>query len=421
MRHFLLLQGLRSGFFTRLAHQLRQAGQHITKVQFCVGDHLYWQRWARRCQAEEAALPDFYRRLLKQTGASDIVLFGDCRPIHRPAIELAKSLGLGVHVFEEGYFRPDWVTLERDGVNANSKLPQDPQWYLNVARWLASQRSAQAPIESVGPSMTPRVCHDIIYNAGNLLNPIFYPRYRSHVPHSILSEYAAYVKHAVTLPWQRHNDRAPLAELLQNNAPPYFLVALQIPGDSQLTFHSGYADTGHFIAEVLRSFARHANERSLLVFKNHPLDPGLNQHHRIIAQHAQALGCSHRVRFLRSGHLPSLVDHARGLVTVNSTTIGQALFHRCPTIALGKSIFNLPGLTFQSSLDAFWSNADKPDASLFKAFYQVVTHATQINGGLYSARGIEMAVKHAVPRILAQEGKLETLLATDPPTEVVHA
>ena len=33
-----------------------------------------------------------------------------------------KLLGLGIHVFEEGYMRPYWVTYERGGSNGNSRL-----------------------------------------------------------------------------------------------------------------------------------------------------------------------------------------------------------------------------------------------------------------------------------------------------------
>ncbi len=35
-----------------------------------------------------------------------------------------KSLGLTVHVFEEGYLRPHWVTYERGGSNGHSRLMQ---------------------------------------------------------------------------------------------------------------------------------------------------------------------------------------------------------------------------------------------------------------------------------------------------------
>lgn len=54
-------------------------------------------------------------------------MFNDCRPLHKIAIKVAKSLKIPYFIFEEGYIRPNFITLENKGVNANSTLPKDPQ------------------------------------------------------------------------------------------------------------------------------------------------------------------------------------------------------------------------------------------------------------------------------------------------------
>ncbi len=123
-QRFLFLQGVCSPFFPRLADALRAHGHDVRKVNFTVGDRMYWRRGnAVSYRGPMDALPDFYKQQFEAHGTTDIVLFGDCRPVHRPAIELAKALNLRVHVFEEGYFRPFWITLEQGGVNGHSSLP----------------------------------------------------------------------------------------------------------------------------------------------------------------------------------------------------------------------------------------------------------------------------------------------------------
>ena len=82
------------------------------------------------------AWPEVLERLIGERGVTDIVLFGDCRPLHRAAIGVARELHVQVHVFEEGYIRPDWVTLEVGGVNGHSTLPKDPEYYVEAARHL---------------------------------------------------------------------------------------------------------------------------------------------------------------------------------------------------------------------------------------------------------------------------------------------
>ncbi len=58
-------------------------------------------------------------------------MYNDCRLIHAKAIKVAKGLGIGIWIFEEGYLRPYCITFEKDGVNANSSLPRDKNFYLS--------------------------------------------------------------------------------------------------------------------------------------------------------------------------------------------------------------------------------------------------------------------------------------------------
>ena len=43
-------------------------------------------------------------------------LFGDWRPLHRPAVGLAKERAIAVHCCDEGYLRPNWITVELLGI-----------------------------------------------------------------------------------------------------------------------------------------------------------------------------------------------------------------------------------------------------------------------------------------------------------------
>ncbi len=192
-RHFLFLQGLRSPFFMRLAKALCDQGQTVSKVNYTVGDALYWDRQATSCRVRLELLPAFYQNLFEQEIPTDIVLFGDCRPVHMPAISLASALAIRTHVFEEGYFRPDWITLESSGVNGYSLLPRQSRWYRSASQILQHEISPTA----LPSGLKARVFHDIAYNLACLANPIFYPNYPSHVTYDIHAEYLAYAKRVV--------------------------------------------------------------------------------------------------------------------------------------------------------------------------------------------------------------------------------
>ena len=78
-------------------------------------------------------------------GFSDVILFGDCREIHRHMHPLCRKHGVTVNVFEEGYVRPHWMTLESHGVNGRSTLPRDPAWYLDRRRITPRVRPPRPP------------------------------------------------------------------------------------------------------------------------------------------------------------------------------------------------------------------------------------------------------------------------------------
>ena len=120
-----MLQGPMGPFFERLAGTLRAHGQQVWKVNFNAGDD--WFFGGDRVFQFRDPLdqwPACLRRLIAELRLDAIVLFGQSRRMHQMAIAEAQALGVTVFVFEEGYVRPDYVTLEVGGVNAASSLPR---------------------------------------------------------------------------------------------------------------------------------------------------------------------------------------------------------------------------------------------------------------------------------------------------------
>jgi capsular polysaccharide export protein len=415
-RRFLFLQGVASPFFARLADRLRAAGAEIQRVNFCGGDALYWGRrphWTFRTSCE--GLEGFLRERFDRCGFTDFVLFGDQRPVHRPAIALARQHGARVHVFEEGYLRPNWITLERDGVNGASSLPRDPDWYRRAAAGLPQYGDGR-PVQ---PNLRVRAAHDFAYHVANIANPLIFPGYRTHRPVTAAAEYAGWARRFAPLPWRRRRDRALIAQL-HGARTPYYLLPLQLNADYQIVRHSPFRGMAEVIDFVVRSFARHAPPDTCLVIKNHPLDTGLVDYRRQLAGLAGELGLGGRLHYLETGHLPTLFDHALGTVTVNSTVGLSAILHRNPTCTLGRSIYNLPGLTHQDGLDSFWPQLEPPDRTLFRAFRNVVIHTTQVNGDFYTAYGIRMAVENSL-RMLGETSPLQACKAALAPKAVCPA
>jgi capsular polysaccharide export protein len=409
-RSFLLLQGVSSPFFARLATALIQQGHHVHKVSFNVGDAVYWlprrSNWFKQDLSE---LPGFLLKLYAKHGITDQVVFGDRRPVHIAALEQARQNHVRNHVFEEGYFRPNLITLEQEGVNARSQLPRSPQWFTQAA-----QRIPPQPLlKDFQSRLGLRAMHDVVYQASGVLNRLFFSKYRSHQNMSAAVEYAGYLQRSRLLKRVAPANTR-LIENLVAQRTPYFFVPLQLNCDSQVRDHERFHIMQLMLKHVLHSFAQHAPADTKLVIKNHPLDTGWEHYDRVVLNLEHQFGLKDRVLYVETGDLTTLLKHAKGTITLNSTVGYVALEQGCPTLCLGDPQYNLPGLTDQQDLAQFWGMPVAPEAELFQSFKRVVVHSTQVYGGFYCPPSIAQAVEGSCERLAAELSPLHQLLSMVP-------
>lgn len=393
---FLFLQGLASPFFANLGRALSDRGHAVRRINLSAGDWLFWRLPSDHYRGSRHKWPTFIAQYLARHAVTDIVLFGDCRPYHRAAIEAARPLGLRIHVFEEGYVRPNWITVELGGVNGYSALPRDPQAIRERARRLPQPGRAQPQVGD----MLRRSIWDVAYTIANVGFPYLYPGFRSHRPVHVLAEYAGWIGRFLRRGRTRRHAAAVSGETVAH-AGGFYLVPLQLDSDFQMRVHSTFAGVEAFMERTIASFAAHADGATKLLVKLHPLDSGLVDWAGKGAAIAARHGVADRVGFIDGGDLPHLIEACRGVVLVNSTVGMYALECGRATIALGQAIYDLPGLTHQGDLDGFWAAPQPPEEAMVADFRRVVLHSTQVNGGFFSRVAIDRAVEGAVMRLEA--------------------
>jgi capsular polysaccharide export protein len=150
---------------------------------------------------------------------------------------------------------------------------------------------------------------------------------------------------------------------------------------------------------VIQSFARAAPADTVLVVKQHPLDNGLINWRRLALAAARRLGISDRLLFLEHGDIAKVVDGARGVVTINSTTGTLSLGVGVPTIVLGQAVYDIPGITHQGPLDGFWAAPRKPEPVIWDAFCRVLLDRCLVRGGFLSEEGLQLLIDGSVKRL----------------------
>jgi len=395
-RHYLFVTGPFGALTSEVAKRLRATGARATRVLLSVGDILDWG--LNDCalfRGDPSAWIDWIDRYLQTEGVTDLIVFGDSHCYCLSAMAAASRLGVKIHVLEEGYFRPHWITLERDGVNGMSRLPRSPEFYRSMAELYSG--SEFVPVGKITPAAVKNIT---LYFTAQVLGAPLFPRFQAPNPYPPTRQAAGHIRRYIAQKLNAKRYERDLHAVLAVSGP-IFLAALQRPGDSQLLRHSSFGNVAAFIEHVVASFARNAPPGVRLLFKAHPLDHGLEAQDRVVRQVAHAWGVADRVFYTDIGHFPSLVRASAGLVSVNSTAGLSAIEFQKPTAVLGAAIYDMPGLTHQSGLDRFWTAPEAPDPVLYRAFRAVVMAKTQVNGAYSTSHGVRLAAPEVARRLMA--------------------
>lgn len=396
LREFLFLQGPPGPFFHQLADALREQGCGVHRINLCGGDRYDWPDPATSYRGLMRNWPMFVDRFMRARAITDLVLFGDCRPMHQAALRMAQLRGIHIHVFEEGYIRPDWMTLERDGVNGHSPMERDPQAILAEARQLP-------PIPQL-PSITAdfkRRARDSYWHYHHVVTGIWqFPFYRTHRQGSIIADGIGWLWRLAMAPLRQRQAVNTLAAI---SGRDFFVFPLQLTGDYQIRHHSPFGSMHVAVDYVLESFARFAPAETVLLVKEHPLDSGYTNWRAVLAAKARRLGVSGRVFHIDGGDLDALSADARGMVCVNSTSATLALEAGTPVAVLGDAIYDIAGITHSGGLDSFWARPTPPNAELYAAFKRVLHAKCLVRGGLASESATAVLVRNSVARLLADD------------------
>ncbi len=405
---FLFLQGPHGPWFSRLSAMLRRAGATTLRVGFNRGDRVFWSDRASFLpfQGRPEDWPAACAAILDQHAVTDLVLYGDTRPIHAQAIAAARARGLTVHVFEEGYLRPYWVTYERGGSNGHSRL-------MDLS--LAQMRSALADTDAELPDaparwgeMRQHMVWGALYHWFVLTGFREFRNFRPHRKLTVAQEFRLYLRRLLLLPFHAL-ERGLATWRIRLGGFPFHLAILQLEHDASFRDHSPFASMTEFLSLVTEGFARGAPPHHHLVFKAHPLEDGRVAVKQEIRRLARAHGIADRVHFLRGGKLAQLLNQARSAVTVNSTAGQQVLWRGLPLKAFGRAVYSKPEFVSDQPVEQFFAQARRPDTRAYRDFRHYLLETSQVAGGYYSSRGRRRLMRQVVDMMLDSQDPYDAL------------
>ncbi len=375
----LLLQGPVGPFFQRFAKDLESNGFNVFKINFNGGDkYCYKGKYAFDFTGCFSEWEEYLENFLNRNNIGRVYLFGDCRSYHKVAKKVAERRSVRLFVFEEGYIRPNFITLEENGVNGNSSVIGKGTEHSGK---IVADGTARLFPKYVFQNM---VLQAISYYLACAIMSFKFPNYLHHRPLNPLLEGGKWILSFVRKEKYKLSERHLARYFSEDLNNKYFLCPLQVHCDMQISAHSGFTSVEHFIGEVVASFALNADQRHHLIFKHHPMDRGYTDYTTLIKKLTHEYGLNSRVHYVHDLDLPALLRGARGTVVINSTVGMSSLFHGTPVKTLGRAVYDRVELTCQNELNKFWLKPGVVDQKAYNAFRNYLISRNQVNGSFYS-------------------------------------
>lgn len=375
----LFLQGPTGPFFAGLMDELRADGVRCHKVLLNRADE-HWFRGPDLVpfRGTRDEWPAFLAKLLDELRIEAVFLFGDLRPIHRPVFPLCEERGIRVWVFEEGYLRPDYITVELGGVNGNSPMSRDPEVFRRALQELPPEEA----VEPVGPAFGTMSWYSTVsallvthLNQG-------YPHYEHHRNFNAWDQTAWWVRGWLRKHWFRWKERGELPLYTGPLRKKYWFLPLQVHCDFQV-MHSPFASIPEFAEHAISEFARLAEKEHHLVVKHHPMDRAYCDYTELMAELARKHGLGERLHYVHDVDLPAILANALGTITMNSTVGIQSVEMGIPVKVLGNAVYDIAGMTFQGTLEAFLRNPGTVDREVYDGFRRYLRYHNTGNGSVW--------------------------------------
>lgn len=409
-RRFLFLQGPHGPFQFEFSKRLIAKGASVHKICFNAGDRFFWRDEKTRSDYTDILenWPAYIKDILGQ-GYTDLVVYGDNRPVHVEAVKVAQDIGVMVHYLEEGYLRPYWATYERSGVNGDSSLLDISIEDMRKDLEHVGMQQSSAPVR--WGDMRQHILLGAVYHWHVMFRNKAYPNYTPHRDNSVGNEFRLHMMKIVNRLPHVIKRRFSTKRLIKSGVS-YHLGILQLSHDASIRRHSNYTGMDSFMRDCVEAFAKHAPKHHHLVFKAHPLEDERKPLARVTADLAREFNVDGRIHYIRGGKLAQILNFASSVVTINSTAAQQALWRGLPIKTLGASVYDRPEFTSNQDLGAFFANPKKPNLSAYRDYRQYLLATSQIPGGFYSRVNRQRLLLQLVDLVLEQKDTYKILKET---------
>tara|TARA_B100001093_G_scaffold510011_1_gene575079 strand:- start:4382 stop:5614 length:1233 start_codon:yes stop_codon:yes gene_type:complete len=373
----LLLVGPIGTFFSRLSNYFEENKIETFKISFPLFEYGFPNSKRIFYDKEIKFFKKFLKEIIRKNKIKHIFMYGNVLEPHKQALILSdefekEGLNINTYIFELGYLRPNFVTLEEKGVNYKSSFIHNREFYDSKSKYkkLPIPRKHGLRIRKIWKAIT-FITH--CFTDYKLVK--FEHKLQPKPIYLFFQIKGFFLKY-----FYKFQEYQKKKKCLSKK--PFFIVILQVSTDSQVTQGSKIGNNFAFITKVIKDFSSSKLKNTNLVFKHHPRDRGYNNYKKFILKVSRKYNVASNIFYIHDFPLSKIFRNnlCKGTVLINSSVGYQSLYHSIPVKSFGYVPYNFEGLTDQNNLISFFKKPQKVNKNLFDKFYKYILENSQING-----------------------------------------
>lgn len=326
----LLLQGPVGNFFYEFSKYISKQNATVFKINFSLAEEFFYKKNKNVTFYKDTLMewPSFFVKFIKQNSINKVYILNDSRPYHEPIVDLCIKYKIDLYVFEDGYFRPGYITLEPYGVNGNS----------HINKFALNEFDNVMDIKELNFKLQNKFISRVKFSLISNLNFIFCSNYSSYRPlnsyywakrliKSYLIFFISFCKDSITF------------KMLKKSNKKKFFVPLQVFDDTQIRFHSSYESNFDFIDEIFNQIEKINRENFIIMFKQHPGDRGQINYKKYIQKKIKKNNLSANISFSVVTPVKKFIEICDGVILINSTSGIESLREGKEVLVKGNAIY----------------------------------------------------------------------------------
>jgi capsular polysaccharide export protein len=312
----------------------------------------------------------YLEELRKDVSLELIIIWNDTFLFDALAKAFAIKNQIPYRVFEAGLFRPNTITIDPIGVNANNSVPRKRSFYEDVninEKEINNIRMIDIDLPNSSASYIHNRFVDFVCTKTGRQEDtrIIYESMFNKI-------------------LRRLKSKASSNKMSISMKNEYIFVPFQVKDDSQIIQNSpifkSMFDLVSFLVSEIKIWNKNNNDNLHIVFKEHPADT--TNYHNLY----QKFSSNDNVIFLREGDTQELIRNSKLVITINSTVGLEAIGQFKKVLTLGEAFYNIEGIAvhckvpseFQQCLNKAISNGI--DDRLINNFLSYLRNEYQLVG-----------------------------------------